>query len=240
VKSTRQTESLRVSNARWLAYASAGAATAVVGTHSAEAEIHYSGLIKYHFDGFRSQRHDFRFPGGALFFDRITNYTGTGFSYNGFNGHFAIGARDGGVAGFYYTCAYSSSVASVSNLGHGDAISQRPFVPDGGILMTVDGLGCGGAGRGQFFSNGIGFIGFRFNRGHGVQYGWARIKVDPFPWQRYEVVDYAYADPGEPIAAGQSSSAEAAKPTEGGLGLLSLGAMGLMAWRRQRRRSVNK
>src|SRR5437588_5718908 len=30
---------------RWLAYAAAGAATSLGGTHSAEAEIHYSGVI---------------------------------------------------------------------------------------------------------------------------------------------------------------------------------------------------
>ncbi|HEX5033559.1 MAG TPA: hypothetical protein VFW62_03695, partial [bacterium] len=105
----------------------------------------------------------------------------------------------------------------------------------GGIMMTADGLGCGGGPRGQFFLAGTGFIGFKFDLGHGVQYGWARIKKGPYPENQYEVVDYAYADPGEPIAAGQRSSAEAQIPGQGGLAILALGAAGLMAWRRQRR-----
>ena len=105
-------------------------------------------------------------------------------------------------------------------------------------MMTADGLGCGGAARGQFFSAGTGFIGFKFDLGQGVQYGWSRIKKGPYPENQYELVDYAYADPGEPITAGQRSSAEARIPTQGGLAMLALGAVGLMAWRRQRRRSA--
>ena len=238
MKKNRQKNSLIVSNSRWLAYAAAGAATAFAGTHAAEAEIHYSGLIKYRFNGLRSQHHSFHFLNHqALVFERNINYTGTNYSYNGFNDHFHINPS-GSVAGFFYTCAYSTSVASVSNLDRGDAISQRPFVPSGGIMMTADGLGCGGAARGQFFSAGTGFIGFKFDSGQGVQYGWARIKKGPYPENQYELVDYAYADPGEPIKAGQRRSAEAQIPAQGGLAMLALGAVGLMAWRRQRRRSA--
>ena len=42
-ESRRQTT--KVSHSRWLAYATAGAATALVGSNSAEAAIHYSGLV---------------------------------------------------------------------------------------------------------------------------------------------------------------------------------------------------
>ena len=45
------------------------------------------------------------------------------------------------------------------------------------------------------------------------------------------LVDYAYADPGEPIRAGQTSSNEMV-PEEGSLGWLALGAAGLLAWRK--------
>ena len=51
------------------------------------------------------------------------------------------------------------------------------------------------------------------------------------------LVDYAYADPGEPIRAGQTSSNEMV-PDKGSLGGLALGAMGLLAWRKSRSRSA--
>ncbi len=236
---SRSKNSATIGNPRWLAYAAAGAATALGGATSAEGEIHYSGLIKYQFEGLHSQDRTFRWNRmSGLFFNREINYTGSHtWSYNGADEFFEIGAQNGSVAGFFYTCAYDPDVASVSNLDFGDAISQRPFVPSGGILMTADGLGCGGAARGQFFSEGVDFIGFKFDRGRGVQYGWARIKKGPYPQNRYELVDYAYADPGEPISAGQKSSNQMV-PEAGSLGGLALGAAGLQAWRKRRSRAA--
>jgi hypothetical protein len=51
------------------------------------------------------------------------------------------------------------------------------------------------------------------------------------------LVDYAYADPGEPIRAGQTSSNDIV-PEEGSLGALALGAAGLLAWRKSRSRAA--
>jgi MYXO-CTERM domain-containing protein len=51
------------------------------------------------------------------------------------------------------------------------------------------------------------------------------------------LVDYAYADPGEPIRAGQTASNEMV-PEEGSLGWLALGAAGLLAWRKRRSRAA--
>src|SRR5438477_8106049 len=42
-QSRRQTA--KVSHSRWVAYATAGAATALAGSHSLEAAIHYSGIL---------------------------------------------------------------------------------------------------------------------------------------------------------------------------------------------------
>jgi hypothetical protein len=94
---------------------------------------------------------------------------------------------------------------------------------------------------GQFSDQGIGFIGFEFNGGAGVQYGWARVRMDgPDRGYGFTVLDYAYADPGEPILTGQRSergaSESEAKTTtsSGSLGLLAFGAAGLLAWRKVR------
>jgi hypothetical protein len=61
------------------------------------------------------------------------------------------------------------------------------------------------------------------------------------PYYAFRLVDYAYADPGEPIRAGQKSSTEMVPeesndiiPQEGSLGALALGATGLLAWRKRR------
>jgi len=61
------------------------------------------------------------------------------------------------------------------------------------------------------------------------------------PENGFVVRDYAYADPGEPIRAGQKSSDEQAPveqpPNQGSLGWLTLGAVGLLAWRKNRSRT---
>ncbi len=95
---------------------------------------------------------------------------------------------------------------------------------------------CGGRPfRGQFRNDLNGFISFRFDVGNGVQYGWARVSVRGLTLANFGVLDYAYADPGEPILAGQKKSERDAGPVaEESLGALALGAAGLLAWRRRR------
>jgi hypothetical protein len=101
--------------------------------------------------------------------------------------------------------------------------------------------------RAQWNDRGPGCVGFRFNNGAGIQYGWVRVKMYGPPEHGFEVVSYAYADPGEPIRAGQTSSHEQVPdqdstdeqaPDEGSLGGLALGAVGLMAWRKSRSRTA--
>ena len=97
----------------------------------------------------------------------------------------------------------------------------------------------GGDLQGQGMHRGIGFIGFRFNNGAGVQYGWARIKMKGGgPAQHFILLDYAYADPGERLTAGQTSEgilSDEQAPDQGSLGGLALGAVGLLAWRKSRK-----
>jgi MYXO-CTERM domain-containing protein len=53
----------------------------------------------------------------------------------------------------------------------------------------------------------------------------------------FTVLDYAWADLGEPIKPGQRSSSEIVIPEEGSLGGLALGAVGIALWRQRRKRS---
>ncbi len=86
-----------------------------------------------------------------------------------------------------------------------------------------------GYGNDQFLNPGIGFLGIKFNIGAGTQYGWVRVNMVGAPDNAYTIVDYAYADAGDTIKAGQT-----AVPEPGLLGMLALGAVGVSFWRRKR------
>ena len=156
------------------------------------------------------------------------SFCGTG-SYGG-SAHFGIlGQAGASVAGFY--CPSNPRVASVSKLDRGQLISSRPFLARHSGLLASEFRAC----VGQFDSGDLGFIGFKFNNGSGDQYGWVRMRmaiIHPID-HNFWLVDYAYADPGEPIRAGQKSSNEMV-PDKGSLGWLALGAVGLLAWRKRR------
>src|SRR4030095_1859734 len=61
---------VRIPSSRWLAYASAGAATALTGAPSVEAEIHYSGRVDVAFppDEDKSVAFQLEEPGNSIFF----------------------------------------------------------------------------------------------------------------------------------------------------------------------------
>jgi MYXO-CTERM domain-containing protein len=145
---------------------------------------------------------------------------------------YASGAVSAGVnGGFFLSCLTSRDPASVSALKARDNISARPFFTDLGVLAVND-VYSNCHARGQFGDRGIHLLGFKFNNGGGVQYGWARLKMLGRPFNRMQLIDYAYADPAERISAGQKSKDSA--PAMESLGGLALGAAGLLAWRRRR------
>jgi len=223
MKGNRQSKPLNLSNSRWLAYAAAGAATSLGGTHSAEAEIHYSGEIKARFgDGNRVLRIGVPLGHNA----RLLFTSGT---YELF---FAI---DGATLSNRF-CGYEGNPGSAfpSRLSQGVVISNCRFFSGGGTMVRFSPFTFG-----AFFEEGLGFIGFSFNNGAGPQYGWARVRTPGPPYfrARFLLVDYAWGDPGDQVRTGQTSSAgdqAEAVPDQGSLGLLALGGAGLMAWRQRR------
>jgi hypothetical protein len=224
MKKNRQTKSLNLSNSRWLAYAAAGAATTLGGAQSAEAEIHYSGVInaKFHYEGGSRQ-----FP--------ILHSARLRFLFYTYSWFFSV--KDAMVSNNFCGSISRHGARYVSRLHEGAVISSCAFLPGSGNQALL----LNSYADGQFAKGGFGFIGFRFNNGAGVQYGWARSRSKGNGTSDFMLVDYAWADPGESITAGQTSLAGDmvdAVTESGSVGLLALGAAGLVAWRKRRSRTA--
>jgi hypothetical protein len=211
-----------LNNNRWAAYATAAIATSFAAGY-AEADIHYSGIIHQNVSGRNG---------------RVTVPVGTGGAVMVFrHGEAIYGSSNIHIGGDALFSIYGASGAvaaipapgsdSISKLSPRDAISTRSFQASYGLLAARSG-GTGGPPEGQFLDRGYGFLAFRFNSGAGDQYGWARVRMLGLPENRYFVEDFAYADPGESILAGQKSRSGLAMESLGGL---SFGASALSAWR---------
>lgn len=208
-----------IATVRWAAYSAAAAASSFAGAGSAEAVIHYSGVLDE-----KIGRDDvISIPvgsGGAVmtFFHRRVRY-GSSSDYIGGSAFFSIYGASGKVAGDIK----GDGQLSISNLARRDAISLRSFPENHGFLAQRSD-GDATHPRGRFQQQGYGFIGFTFNSGAGDQYGWVRVRMEGFPSNRFYVVDFASADPGESISAGQKSGSMVAMESLGGLALGAAGA----------------
>lgn len=220
-KSFRRKASARIANSRWVAYATAGAASAVVGANTAEADIHYTSVNQsFAVAAGASATATFFFTGAAGFAVRDFVHS------TAVNGHasFFISGGNGGTAAFVGYALGSLSVYA-SRLALGANIAGRPnFVTNGGYFAYL-----ARHTTGQFTTPGDGYVGIKFNIGSGVQYGWVHFNMGGGPRNNFTLVDYAYADPGTSITAGQK-----AVPEPGSLALLAVGGAGLLAWRKRR------
>ena len=215
-----------IAKTRWAPYAAAGAATALAGSNCAEADIHYSGIVHVQFPPHKDRLKTFPLdqPGDSLVFEHTAS--GCCFCYQ------ALFSINGIVS-----AAFRGYSPMVSKLSFGQNISTGEFVTRSHGIMAIDRT-CYTYGA-PWNGGGTGYVGFRFNNGAGIQYGWARVTTTgEFEGNGFRVMDYAYADAGEPIRAGQRSSSDEQAPDEGSLGWLALGAAGLLAWRKSRSRSA--
>jgi hypothetical protein len=223
-QSPRQTAT--VSRSHWLAYATASAATALAGSHFLEAAIHYSGRLDVRFPAGRDRFKAFRLdqPGDSMFFEHDIL---CGVARFGLNGIVSAAFR-----GYQGNFSYVSELSFGRNISTGEfAAASRGVMAYTSTCLTY---------VGPWYAPGTGYVGFRFNNGAGIQYGWARVTtLGPLADNAFRVEAYAYADPGEPIRAGQRSSSEEQAPEQGSLGWLGLGAVGLLAWRNSRSREVS-
>ncbi len=210
---------------RWLSYVAAGAATTVAGAHSVEGEIHYSGVvdIALHVNNVFLKSKTAPLTGGA-YLDLI--------QVNSFTGQSNLI----GVCGAQLGALRARGSYFASRIREGRPVSVGPFYGThfpGDIFLLQNHYGSGD------FLSGVKYVGFKFDVGQGAQYGWGRIQT--FKNGSFQLIDYAWGDPGDAIKAGETglpgSPAETA-PSTGSLGLLALGGAGLLAWRQRRAREL--
>ncbi|MEM7457783.1 MAG: PEP-CTERM sorting domain-containing protein [Planctomycetota bacterium] len=200
-----------------------------LGTGStAEADVHYSSVdqqVNYaSAPGGNAAVYNFSLAGSA-FFSVANVYIGPG--SEGFAG-FQINAPSGtAMFGGFTASGYGNNTLHVQRHASGGLVSAVSF------LMNAPGGYYGSFASmasqiyGPFVNPGNGFIGFKFDIGLGTQYGWAQVDMDGPQMNSFTLIDYAYADPGESISFGQI-------PEPGSMGMLALGAFGLIVWRRSR------
>jgi hypothetical protein len=217
----RRAKSVTLPHSRWSAYAAAGAATALAGVGTAEADIHYSGVINAFFASQSSVVQSFVLQNNAIL--QFVNI--------------ATQSESAGVALFRIQgAAVSNQFRGIADADfrYPDRLDANQLVADGafeqfnGAFFATLAYGAGYANS-QFLSPGIGFIGFRFDVGNGMQFGWARVNMGGTTGNEFTLIDYAWGDPGDMIRTGQT-----AIPEPGSLGLLAVGAVGLVFWRKRR------
>ena len=225
-----QHRTFNLSTSRWLAYATAGLATAAATAPAAEAEIHYFSPVFL----------ELKSRGGATWRLPLTEGASLTFS------RFALSAPV--VATYFSDAIHVSRDAAVhairvhgqtGNMFYAANLRGASNVSDGSFASTFAGLT--GPFGGQFLRFGFGFVGFKFDVSKGVQYGWVRLRTGKDGTRtnaHVTVLDYAFADPGEPIRAGQRSTRDLEATDQGSLGLLALGAAGLTAWRQARQNAA--
>ena len=222
-----------ITNGRWTAYMAAAAATSFAAANTAEATIHYSGLINQKIPPRGGRTFQLDPAGGSFQAGHFIWCYGSSCNFAGGRAWLYFqGGQSAAVNGVSCTCTEN---ICASNLNRRDPISARPFGQEFGILAS-DFNSFGWASCGNFQNRGVGFVGFKFNNGAGDQYGWVRVKMvgETFGGHRnmFAVVDYAYGDPGERVLAGQTGANTSAPELES-LGGLALGAAGLVGWRRR-------
>ncbi len=221
-KNIRRRKRSLLDKARWAAYAAAGAATAIGTTEVAEAGIIYrdlnirldactiEGTLRSS-SAFVDANLDGVYDVSFLHLGRLDKGVPKGIAA-------VYGVNNGEIAGF---TAGSSLYAR--NLAFGAEVKSQNF-QSYGVMAFIAGFA-----NSEFKQPGIGYVGFKFDKDGGTHFGWISVDMDGVSGNAFTILGVAYNDvAGDGILAGV--------PEPGSLGLLATGAVGMLLWRRARRR----
>ncbi len=254
---------IEVSKKRWAAYAAAGLAVSYCGVSSAEAEITHFVIGSPIGDQMTDSYNLFNLdPDGtaalavphanafgvnltrvAVLENQPTQITTT------YGSMYQVYDVAGSVAGFSNTFinnntgnevarGYASNFVTSGGGPQNRLVNSQNFLSGSLYLVTPSPPNGNLSEAEDQFRDTDGFFGFSFDIGKGgLQYGWGRVSsltsfVDSGAGSRFTLQEYAFSDtPGEQIRFGQTTSVP--EPTS--LGVLALGALGVLSTRRRRK-----
>ncbi|MEM7457068.1 MAG: PEP-CTERM sorting domain-containing protein [Planctomycetota bacterium] len=222
---------VRLSSRRWAAYTTAGLASALSpgaasADHSCTVEFPNVQMMDSNpgdglFDNVFSQtlyRSDV-----VLFFNHGYSETQPGNGILNFNGS-APSTAMLSIAGFQ-----NGNYFYASNGYYGQQFSALNFIPAG---ERMDMAWASGYSSSQFVNTG-GYVVFRYDVGNGTQYGWLELTLDSSaPANIFTVSTFVTSEAGTELFVGGIHLD--CIPEPGSLGLLALGAAGLLLWRNRR------
>ena len=228
-----------VNKKRWAMYAAGAAVAAFSGAQTAEADITHVVLDNDAGEGIVGVLGNVSF---TLDNGSTLNFANQSYTYPGYPTTFAAGVgvdqADGGIGGGVAALSIPGVGLYGSNVSSGVNISTLNFQVQDLVYVAY---ASGGPNSG--FDAGVeGFTAFSFN--NGTQFGWARLTFDETAAtdtdiNTFVVNEFAYTTaPEHQITVGQTESVGGPKPTgvpePTSLGLLALGAVGVLANRRRK------
>ena len=210
----------------------AAAGAVLAGAATANAEIHYSGILDLTVSESNAKVFDFNSDSTtdmALKWEKLVSHFSTSYTVSG--------------STFHSSSTSTFGKRGVLSMGNGGAFLASGLVKNFALNETIPAASAGvgvspqlfvarssGTEYGYFLEASGGYIGFRFdpNGESSWNYGWVHVSEVALDHDSYKIDGWAYDDSGASILAGQTE----AIPEPGALTLLAAGAAGMLGIRK--------